>query len=234
MILKAFETFNEFVEIKKVLTPHLPLLIDAALKISLQTEYGLNLREVTMLFLEQIGENYSRYLVKKAGTAIIDKIIEAAFMIASETEDDFEEGQDTPHQLALYLIFSYSSSITIQIMYPIIMKYVQKFGSSTNPLERKAAVKVLGFISDPDSCLDMIKENIDDATSFIVQKLQDQSVSSQLMFHILQFIVREAAAETVGKFSEYVVPEFLDEHQLVMPCLLRVLKELTPANDLTL
>jgi len=65
------------------------------------------------------------------------------------------------------------------------MKYVQKFGSSTNPLERKAAVKVLGFISDPDSCLDMIKENIDDATSFIVQKLQDQSVSSQLMFHIL-------------------------------------------------
>jgi hypothetical protein len=97
MILKVFETFNEFVEIKKVLTPHLPLLIDAALKISLQTEYGLNLREVTMLFLEQIGENYSRYLVKKAGTAIIDKIIEAAFMIASETEDDFEEGQDTPH-----------------------------------------------------------------------------------------------------------------------------------------
>jgi hypothetical protein len=31
MILKVFETFNEFVEIKKVLGPHLALLIDAAL-----------------------------------------------------------------------------------------------------------------------------------------------------------------------------------------------------------
>ena len=47
-------------------------------------------------------------------------------------------------------------------------------------------------------------------------------------------MVREAAAETVGKFSEYVVPDFLDLHEKVMPCLLKVLKELTPQNDLTI
>ena len=52
MIQKVFETFNEFVEIKKVLAPHLPLLIDAALKISLNKDYNVNLREITMLFLE--------------------------------------------------------------------------------------------------------------------------------------------------------------------------------------
>jgi hypothetical protein len=69
----------------------------------------------------------------------------------------------------------------------------------------------------------MIKENIVDITEFIVAKLQDPS-----------FIVREAAAETVGKFSEYVVPDFLDEHESVMPCLMNVLRELTPANDLTI
>jgi hypothetical protein len=44
-------------------------------------------------------------------------------------------------------------------------------------LERKAAIKVLGFISDPDSCLEMIKENIDDVTVFIVERLKDSSVS---------------------------------------------------------
>lgn len=97
MIQKVFETFNEFVEIKKVLAPHLPLLIDAALKVSLNKEFNVNLREITMLFLEQIAENYSKYLVKKAGTQIIDKIIEAAFIIASESEEDYEEGQETPH-----------------------------------------------------------------------------------------------------------------------------------------
>jgi len=62
-------------------------------------------------------------------------------------------------------------------MYPIIMKYVQKFGTSAKHLERKAAIKVLGFISDPDSCLEMIKENIDDVTVFIVERLKDQNVS---------------------------------------------------------
>ena len=103
-------------------------------------------------------------------------------MIASESEEDFEEGQETPHQLALYLVFSYSSAISYQIMYPIIMQHVQKFGLSSKPLERKAAIKVLGFISDPDSCLEMIKENIDDVTKFIVDRLKDSSVSSSFGF----------------------------------------------------
>lgn len=53
---------NEFVEFKKVLKPHLPLLIDAALKISLTKDFNLNLREVTMLFLEQIAEHYPVWL----------------------------------------------------------------------------------------------------------------------------------------------------------------------------
>lgn len=47
-------------------------------------------------------------------------------------------------------------------------------------------------------------------------------------------MVREACAETVGKFSEYVVPDFLDMHQQVMPCLLSVLREMSHSNDLTI
>ena len=39
--------------------------------------------------------------------------------------------------------------------------------------------------------------------------------------------MREAAAETVGKFSEYVVPDFLDLHEQIMPCLLLLLGFLT-------
>ena len=47
--------------------------------------------------------------------------------------------------------------------------------------------------------------------------------------------MREATAETVGKFSEFVVPDFLDKHQQVLPMLLSVIKELDPQkNDLTL
>lgn len=52
MILKVFETLNEFVEIKKLLAPHLPILIDAALKIAINKDYQFNLREIVMVFME--------------------------------------------------------------------------------------------------------------------------------------------------------------------------------------
>lgn len=71
------------------------LLIDAALKISAHPDYSLNLREITLLFLELIGENYSRYIVKKAGTPMIERIIETGFQIASESEEGYDEEQDT-------------------------------------------------------------------------------------------------------------------------------------------
>ena len=45
LISKVFETFNEFVEIKKVLGPQLPLIIEKALLISANQEYSVNLRE---------------------------------------------------------------------------------------------------------------------------------------------------------------------------------------------
>jgi hypothetical protein len=178
------------------------MLIEAALKISANSEFSLNLREITLLFLEQIAENYSRYLVKKIGRQIIEKIVEVGFKIASESEQDYEDEQETPHTLALYMIYSYSCEVPHNIVYPIIMSNVHKFGTSNSELERKAAVKVMGYVCDSDSCLDLIKENIDDITNFIVAKLKDPS-----------FVVREATAETVGKFSEYVVPEFLDMHE---------------------
>lgn len=57
------------------------------------------------------------------------------------------------------------------------MKYVHQFGTSNNELERKASIKVLGYICDSDSCLEYIKEDIDSITDFIVAKLQDPSVN---------------------------------------------------------
>lgn len=124
MIQRVFETFNEFVEIKKVLAPHLPMLIEAALKISATPEYSLNLREITLLFLEQVADNYSKYLVKKIGKQIIEKIIVTGFQIASESEQDYEDEQETPHTLALYMIYSYSCEVPHNIIYPIIMQNV--------------------------------------------------------------------------------------------------------------
>jgi len=43
--------------------------------------------------------------------------------------------------------------------------------------------------------------------------------------------VREVAAETVGRFSENVNPEFLDKHKIVMPTLIKVVKEFVNSSN---
>ena len=40
------------------------------------------------------------------------------------------------------------------------------------------------------------------------------------------YAVREAAGETVGRFSEHILHDFLEKHKKVMPCLLKVIKDL--------
>jgi len=45
--------------------------------------------------------------------------------------------------------------------------------------------------------------------------------------------VREAAAETVSDFSEYI-SEFLDKHALILPNFINVLKELNVTQDETI
>jgi len=82
-----------------------------------------------------------------------------------------------------------------------------------DPLYRKAALKILGHVSDSDGLLDNIKDDIEEMTKFIVLGLVDQSVD-----------VREGAAVVVGQFAENVVPEFLDLSEKVLPSLFQMLQ----------
>ena len=47
--------------------------------------------------------------------------------------------------------------------------------------------------------------------------------------------VRESAGESVGRFAEHVNPDFLDMHKKIMPCLLKVIKDLGESkHDMTI
>ena len=77
----------------------------------------------------------------------------------------------------------------------------------------KAGLKILGIVCNPDALLDPIKEDIDEWTDRIVEGLQNDSQ-----------IVKDAACQIIGNFSEDCVPDFLDQHPKVMPVLTDVLK----------
>ena len=224
LIHKVFETFNEFVEIKKVLGPHLPMIIEKALLIASNKNFGVNLREVTLLFLELISEKYARVLIKKHGLNFVDKIIEEGFKIASEDPELYDQNEASPPSMAVQMLYSYACTVPNEKVYPIFKKHLQTFGVSKDQHERAAATTILGYIADPDSCLDLVRDDVNPLTNFLVDKMQDES-----------YVVREAAGETVGRFSEHVVPDFLDKHKQIVPCLLRVIKDLyVSKHDMTI
>lgn len=129
---------------KMVIGPHLPVIIEKALLISANQDYGNNLRENTMLFLELISEKYSRVLIKNHGMAFIDKIFEVAFKIASEDPALYEGQDESPPYFAINLIFTYACCVHTEKVFPIIMKYLQQFATSQNEHERAAATAILG------------------------------------------------------------------------------------------
>jgi hypothetical protein len=219
LVHKVFDMFNEFAEIKKVLGPHLPIIIEKALVIAANMDYTNNLREVTMLFLELIAENYSKVLIKNHGMAFIDKVFEVGFQIASEDPELYTGMEDTPPHLAVNMLYTYACIVHTEKVFPIIMKYAQQYATSNNEHQRAAATVIIGQIADSEACLDFVRDNINSLTNFLIDRMQDES-----------YVVREAAGETVGRFSEHVGEDFTKSHKKVMPCLMRVVKDLSSSK----
>ena len=125
---------------------------------------------------------------------------------------------------AIQMLHAYACAVPNEKVYPIFKDYLQKYGTSQNEHERAAAVYILGFIADSDACLDPIRDDIAPLTTFVVEKMSDSS-----------FVVREAAGDAVGRFAENIGDDFLSKHKLIMPCLLKVLKDLlTSKHDMTI
>ncbi len=83
----------------------------------------------------------------------------------------------TASKLGLLMVAKFAEELPSEVFYPCFSKYMEIFGSSTNFLERKGAVRMLGHIAEPDCCLDRIKDDTDKWTTVIVNALKDTSVS---------------------------------------------------------
>jgi HEAT repeat protein len=191
----------------------LPLLIEAAINISLNTELAFNVREVAIYFLEQIGDSFAKHLTKKH-PLVLKEVIAAGFKLACEDDSEFPDEEESPHSLSLYMLHNFAIEVPLPIIYPLFKDNIILFCKhQEDALVRKAGLKILGQICDSDGLLDGIKDDIDVFTDLLVAGMQDQSEK-----------VREASAFVVGQFSEHVVPDFLDRHAKIVPVLFKVLE----------
>jgi len=93
MIMKVFNMLNEYVEVKRILLPHLSILVETALKVAANSDFSLNLRELCFHFMEMIAETYKKVLCKNKD--LLNLIISYGFKIASQNEGPQEEGEET-------------------------------------------------------------------------------------------------------------------------------------------
>ncbi len=56
---------TDFLESKKLMQPYLEKVITGAIAVSLNQNLSFNVREVTIHFLEEIGDTFGKYMAKK-------------------------------------------------------------------------------------------------------------------------------------------------------------------------
>ena len=123
LITTIFETLTDFFETKKVLRPHLPLLGEAAINISLNLDLQANVRQTTLFFLEEIGETFGRALAKK-NIEMIRKIVDCGFKVACEDTEEYADEDDSPHYMALCMLYSFAAEVPNEVAYPIFKERV--------------------------------------------------------------------------------------------------------------
>lgn len=52
-------------------------------------------------------------------TGLIQKIINCGFFIAAESTEDYADDEESPHSLALYMLYNYASELPNPTIYPI-------------------------------------------------------------------------------------------------------------------
>lgn len=206
----VFDCLLSLVEYKGLLTPHLGDVIEGAIKVANTLEFHTHTRERAVVFFEFLPIKHFKLLKKKK--ALLDRIITTLMKVACEPDDEYPKDSTTPGQCALFSIKSFSIYMHKPVIFPIIIKNINSCIQSSLANERKAAVELLGYICEPEACLDPIKDHIDEITQVIVKCLYDESIE-----------VKSVTAETVGMFSENV-SDFLMKTEEVIPALVDTLK----------
>ena len=171
LIQTIFETLTDFFETPKVLRPHLSLLIDAAVNLSANADMALNVRSTTLFFLEQLGDTFGKYLVKRDLNKL-QQIIECGCRIACEDVSEYPDENENPHELALEMLYNYASEMPNEIAYPLFKSaIVELCANQQDPLKRKAGLKILGQVCDGDALADPIKDDVDLFTEILVRSL---------------------------------------------------------------
>ena len=148
--------------------------------------------------MERLAEVFTKKLAKKK-RELIDLMIATGFKIASREKDHSNEDGNDLHELYLPMLFVFASDLPNKIVYPVYKQNIMEFcRSKTDPYLRKAGLKIMGFVVEPDALYTPMKDDMEEYTDIIIAGMNDEND-----------VVRITACDTAGEFSEQH-PDFLE------------------------
>eukprot|EP01087_Luapelamoeba_hula_P011655 TRINITY_DN3193_c0_g1_i2.p1 TRINITY_DN3193_c0_g1~~TRINITY_DN3193_c0_g1_i2.p1 ORF type:complete len:806 (-),score=109.49 TRINITY_DN3193_c0_g1_i2:787-3204(-) len=213
---RAFEMFYDLIESPvPVIVPYIPIVAKAMLEIGVNQSIDMGLRQMALTAVQWMASYKPKLLVKHQ---LVDMCIQAALALTMEAgegeEADDDEDDDglylSNHEFGSQMIEHLAHMLTYKRVWAPCLEYAQKFGASTSPLQRRAALDVLGVLADP--CYEQMVESLEPLLQFVVRGFADPDRR-----------VREAALLCLAQFSKHLQPEILRYHGDILPLILNAL-----------
>ncbi len=164
------------------------------------------------MFIQEIVQTKAKIL--KKDKALLLKVLEAAFTISRESEEGYEEDEDTPVDAALDLLEQYALKIPNTVIYPLLMQGCEAFLKSGDPASRRAALLIIGTVSK--GVEDSIKNDLDSVLDVVLGCISDPNIA-----------VQEACIIALCYFADNLSPEVIEKHSKILPHLLEAVNSKT-------
>lgn len=133
--------------------------------------------------------------------------------LLAESSNGEEDDDLAPDRAAAEVIDTMAMSLS-KYVFPTVFEFASLSSQSVNPKFREASVTALGVVSE--GCLDWMKQKLEPVLHIALGALRD---SEQM--------VRGAASFALGQFAEHLQPEIVSHYEIVLPCILNALEDVS-------
>jgi len=213
----AFEVFSSVAESKtKFLNQELLRVVSYIFSESIIFNKSLSiaLKEAGLDIITTLA--YHHRAVLTSDLKILNNIIISLISMASQpfSKPQIEDGVETLQDIALWLIETLTLRLPKKYVYKTIMNEINKLIHSNDENYMNSGFLILASISE--GCAHLLKKDLEKVllADFIALGISQNSSK-----------VRGAAITALGYLSEFLVPDIVDYHAIIIPILLKAFNE---------
>eukprot|EP00456_Euglypha_rotunda_P054567 TRINITY_DN4411_c0_g1_i18.p1 TRINITY_DN4411_c0_g1~~TRINITY_DN4411_c0_g1_i18.p1 ORF type:complete len:690 (-),score=137.36 TRINITY_DN4411_c0_g1_i18:12-2081(-) len=208
-VKEAFEILDNISAMPvDVLMHHATALIQMMLQVAVKTDLDISVREkASALLAAMIAHKPGKIAKANLGPNILKC---ALGLIVEEYDETFDTEDMTPQKMGVEVLDASIGNFPRRLTFDAVMGSASSFLKNTSPHQRKGGFVILAVVSE--LFCERLKENLEQYIQAMCAGVKDTNP-----------LVRAAAFVALTQFSDYLQPEILKFHKLVIPHLLLAL-----------